>query len=63
VFHTRKNVIIATGIASFCTVVGLTENTLRAGMYDDPRTQVSIDYVHHLEEICREEYYPVLSNK
>jgi hypothetical protein len=62
VFHTRMNVIIAAGVARFCTVVGLTEEPLRACMYDDPHTQVSIDYVqdahrHRLEEICRDEYY------
>ena len=59
VFHTYTNEIIATGVARFCTVVGLTEEPLRACTYDDPRTQVSIDCVqdahcHDLERICRD---------
>jgi hypothetical protein len=56
------------GIARFCTVVWLTEEPLRACMYDDACTQVSIDYVqdahrYHLDGMCRDEYYLVLSNK
>jgi hypothetical protein len=45
VFLNRTNVISASGVQSFAQCLGLTGKPHRPRIYDDPCTQVSIDYV------------------